>query len=151
MDAKELAAHFSERISAALKEKDKQLTLSRQHSETRGVDVEHCKRQLEEQVLPFFAELKKHMGDQFSFSHQIDIHDHKPVGVSFRVGDGSPVSITTAFGNIVVARLGSSGSSKGIAFVYPPNVEPHISNSGDLTREKMAKLIELVISNTESV
>jgi hypothetical protein len=58
-----------------------------------------------------------------------------------------PTIITTAFGNIVVTRLGASGSSKGTAVVYPADAEPYISNSGDLTREKIAKLVELVIDN----
>lgn len=31
---------------------------------------------------------------------------------------------------------------------YPPDVEPYIANSGDLTRDKIAKLIEMVIDNT---
>jgi len=109
----------------------------------------HCKRAFEEHVLPFFRELKDQMGQQFSFAPQIDIQDHKPVGVSFHVGDGCPVSITTAFGNIIVARLGSSGASKGTAFIYPPDAEPFISNSGDLTRAKIAKLIEMIIDNTD--
>lgn len=89
MDARELAAHFQKRIAAAVAEKNRQLALAEEHSEARADDIANCKRQLETQVLPFFAELKDHMGEQFSFSHQIDIHDHKPVGVSFRVGDGS--------------------------------------------------------------
>jgi hypothetical protein len=148
MDAKELAARFNERIAAAVLEKDKQKAIAEEQVVKRTDDIDHCKRQLQEQVLPFFAELKEHMGEQFSFSHQIDIQDHKPVGVSFKIGDGGPVSITTAFGNIIVARLGSSGASKGLAFIYPPDAEPHISNSGDLTREKMAKLVEMVIENT---
>jgi hypothetical protein len=32
--------------------------------------------------------------------------------------------------------------------VYPPDAEPYISNSGDLTQEKIAKLVELVIDNS---
>ena len=151
MNAKELADKFASRVAAAVAEKDKQEVLAGENVGKRADDVEHCKRAMEEHVLPFFAELKHHMGDQFSFSQQIDIHDHKPVGVSFRIGDGSPVSITTVFGNIVVARLGSSGASKGLAHIYPPDAEPHISNSGDLTREKMAKLVEMVIDNTGRV
>jgi hypothetical protein len=82
----------------------------------------------------------------FSFAPQVDL-DHKPVGVSFKIGDGAPTTISTAFGNIVVTRAGASGSSKGIAYVYPPDAEPYISNSGDLTREKIAKLVEMVIDN----
>lgn len=58
------------------------------------------------------------------------------------------MTITTAFGNIIVARVGTSGSTKGIAYIYPRDAEPHISNSGDLTREKLARLIEMMIGNT---
>jgi hypothetical protein len=47
-----------------------------------------------------------------------------------------------------VTRIGDSGASKGIPFVYAPDVEPYISNSGDLTRDKIAKLVEMVISST---
>jgi hypothetical protein len=68
-------------------------------------------------------ELKHLMGDQqFSFAPQIELNDHRPVGVSFKVGDGAPTTITTAFGNIVVTRIGDSGTSKGVAFVYAPDV-----------------------------
>ena len=41
--------------------------------------------------------------------------------------------------------MGNSGSTKGVSFVYPPDAEPYISNSGDLTRDKIAKLIEMVM------
>jgi hypothetical protein len=149
MNAKELADKFADRVSAAAAEKDKQNILAAENIGKRTEDVEYCKRAMAEHVLPFFAELKHLMGEQFSYAHQIDMYDHKPVGVSFQVGDGGPVSITTVFGNIVVTRLGSSGASKGMAFVYPPDAEPHISNSGDLTRDKMAKLVEMVIDNTD--
>jgi hypothetical protein len=59
-------------------------------------------------------EVKHHFGeDQFSFATQIERNDHRPVGVSFVVGNGAPTSITTAFGNIVVTRVGDSGTKKG--------------------------------------
>lgn len=64
------------------------------------------------------------------------MHDHKPVGVSLKIGDGGITSISTALGNIVVTRTGDGGTSKGIAYIYPPDAEPYISNSGDLTRDK---------------
>jgi hypothetical protein len=101
---------------------------------------------MELNVPPFFSELQRYMGNQFSFVQQID-RDHRPVGVFFRIGDGGPVSISTVFGNIIVTRLGSSAASKGIAVV--PDEEPHISNSGDLTREKMARLVEIVMENSD--
>jgi hypothetical protein len=93
-------------------------------------------------------ELQHHLGDeQFTFAAQVEINDHRPVGVSFRVGSGSPITITTIFGNIVVTRAGDSGTKKGVPFVYAPDAEPYISNSGDLTKDKIAKLIEMVIDD----
>jgi hypothetical protein len=112
-------------------------------------DIEHCKKAMD--VIPFLEELKRHLGEkQFSFAPQIEMNDHRPVGVSFKIGDGAPTSITTAFGNIVVTRIGDSGTSKGVPFVYAPDAEPYISNSGDLTRDKIAKLVEMVIDTAGS-
>ena len=103
---------------------------------------------LEREVIPFLSELKHHLGDdQFSFAPQIELNDHRPVGVSFTIGNGAPTSITTAFGNIIVTRIGDSGTAKGTPYVYAPDVEPYISNSGDLTRDKIAKLVEMVIAD----
>jgi hypothetical protein len=148
MDAKELAAKFAAKVAATAAEKDRQQKIAVDHVAKRTDDVEHCKRAMERNVLPFLSELKQHLShEQFWFAPQIDMHDHKPVGVSFKIGDGPAISISTAFGNIVVTRTGASGSSKGVAFVYPPDTEPYISNSGDLTRDKIAKLVEMAIDN----
>jgi hypothetical protein len=46
-----------------------------------------------------------------------------------------------------VVHAGASGSSKGVGAVYSPEKEPYISNSGDLTRGKIAKLIEMIIDD----
>jgi hypothetical protein len=104
-------------------DKNRQTEIAADNVDKRTADVEHCKRALEQQVVPFLEELKHLMGDQqFSFAPQIELNDHRPVGVSFKVGDGAPTTITTAFGNIVVTRIGDSGTSKGVAFVYAPDV-----------------------------
>jgi hypothetical protein len=148
MNAQELAEKFTAKVAGAVVEKDRQTSIAADNREKRTNDVEHCKRAMEQHVLPFLLELKQQLGEeQFSFAPQIDIHDHKPVGVSFKIGDGSATSISTAFGNIVVTRFGDSGSSRGVPFVYPPDAEPYISNSGDLTRDKIAKLVEMAIDN----
>ena len=149
MNAQELAAKFNAKIAVAAAERDRQTEIAVDNAGKRIVDVEHCKIAMERHVLPFLTELKQHLGEeQFSFAPQIELNDHRPVGVSFKIGDGAPTTITTAFGNIVVTRIGDSGTSKGVPFVYAPDVEPYISNSGDLTREKMAKLVEMVIDTT---
>ena len=146
MNAQELAAKFTAKIALAALEKDRQTEIAADNVGKRTADVEHCKRAMEQHVLPFLTELKAQLGEhQFSFAPQIELNDHRPVGVSFKIGDGAPTTITTAFGNIVVTRIGDSGTSKGVPFVYAPDVEPFISNSGDLTRDKIAKLVEMVI------
>jgi hypothetical protein len=146
MNAQELAAKFTAKIAVAAAEKDRQTGIAADNVGKRTADVEHCKRAMEQHVLPFLTELKDHLGEhQFSFAPQIELNDHRPVGVSFKIGDGAPTTITTAFGNIVVTRIGDSGTCKGIPFVYAPDVEPFISNSGDLTRDKIARLVEMVI------
>jgi hypothetical protein len=148
MNAQELAQKFRGKVAAAASELERREGVAADHSGNRLDDVPHIKIALAEHVVPFLNELKQHFGkDQFSFALQVDL-DHKPVGVSFKIGDGAPTIITTAFGNIVVTRLGASGSSKGVAFVYPPDAEPYISHSGDLTRDKIAKLVQMVIDNS---
>jgi hypothetical protein len=146
MIARELAEKFAAKVAAAVVEKHRQATVAGEARLIRLDDMEHCKKAMEGNVLPFLAELKSHFGEeQFSFSTQIDMHDHKPVGVSFRIGDGAFTTICATFGNVVVTRIGDSGSSKGVPFVFRPDLEPYISNSGDLTREKIAKLVEMTI------
>jgi hypothetical protein len=148
MNAKELADKFNARIGLALVERDRQSDLAAEHLQKRSADIEHCKRAMESNVLPFLAELKQHLGEgQFTFAPQVDM-DHKPVGVSFKIGDSGITTISTALGNIVITRAGDGGASRGVAYVYPPDAEPYISNSGDLTRDKISKLIEMVIDNS---
>jgi hypothetical protein len=148
MDPKELADKFAAKVASAAVERDKQNTVAADNKTKRSDDAEHCKRAMAENVLPFLSELKSHLAEgQFSMASQIDLQDHRPVGVSFRIGDGPVTTIFTAFGNVFVTRGGDSGSSKGTSMVYAPNAEPHISNSGDLTREKIAKLVEMTLNN----
>jgi len=52
---------------------------------------------------------------------QIDLQDHRFVGVSFKVGNGPMVAISAAFGNIVIAQSGGSASAKGIEFPPDPS------------------------------
>jgi len=148
MNAQQLADKFNAKINAAAVEGVRQDDLAVPNAQKRNRDMEYCKRAMEREVLPFLRELKSCLKEnQFSYAMQIDI-DHKLVGVSFRIGDGGPTTISTVFGNIVVTHAGDSGSSRGVPYVYPPDAEPYISNSGDLTRDKIAKLVEMLIDVT---
>ena len=145
MDAKELADKFAARVTAATAERDRQKTVAADNIATRSQDADHCKRAMTELVIPFLSELKSYLPDQVLLSPQVDLQDHKVIGISFKIGDGPGITISTAFGNVIVTRSGSSASSKGISFVYPGDAEPYIANSGDLTREKIAKLVEMAM------
>ncbi len=148
MNAEELANKFKAKIEAAVSEKNKQVEIAARNTAKRTADIEHCKNAMEREVIPFLEELKHHLGeDQFSFASQIELNDHRPIGVSFTIGNGGPTNITTAFGNIVVTRVGDSDTLKGVPYVFAPDVEPYISNSGDLTRDKIAKLVEMVMDH----
>ena len=149
MDARALAAKFVAKAASAVAEKYKQEAATPDDDAKRLKDAEDCKRAITEVVIPFLSELKAHFPqDQFSFAPQIDVSDHKFVGVSFRVGDGPITAISTTFGNVLVSHTGASGSSKGVHIVYSQEAEPFISNSGDLTREKISKLVEMIIDHT---
>jgi hypothetical protein len=146
MNTQELADKFAAKVAAAVVERDKEAQVATDDSGKRSDDASHCKRAMEENVMPFFSDLKNRFpGDQFSFATQIDGKDHKVVGVSFKIGDGAVTSIFTAFGNVSVTRSGTSGASKGVNYVFPSDEEPYIANSGDLTSDKMAKLVEMII------
>jgi hypothetical protein len=56
--------------------------------------------------------------------------------------------ISTAFGNTVVTRIGDSGTSKGVPFVFAPDADPFTRNSGDLTKDKMARLVEMIMDHS---
>ena len=115
MNARELADKFNAKAGAAVVERERQTGLATDNIQKRSDDIEHCKRAMERNVIPFFVELQQHLGeDQFTFAPQIDMHDHKPVGVSFKIGDGGATNISTALGNIVVTRSGDGGTMKGV-------------------------------------
>ena len=119
MNAQQLADKFNAKINAAAEERVRQGDLAVQNAQKRNRDMEYCKLAMEREVLPFLTELKSCLKEnQFSYAMQIDI-DHKLVGVSFRIGDGGPTTISTAFGNIVVTHAGDSGSSRGVSLRLP--------------------------------
>ena len=78
MNAKELADKFNAKLDAAVVERERQSGLASEHIQKRVADIEHCKRAMESNVLPFLEELRQHLGDgQFTFAPQIDIHGRR--------------------------------------------------------------------------
>ncbi|MEO6783977.1 MAG: hypothetical protein ABI196_24340, partial [Bradyrhizobium sp.] len=60
MNAQELADKFSSKVKAAVKEKARQTGIAAHNSQKRTDDMEHCKRAMEQHVIPFLMELKHH-------------------------------------------------------------------------------------------
>lgn len=69
-----------------------------------------------------------------------------PLGVRFAVGGSLQYEISVASSKVWIKRVGSKSDGLGTAFVYPGTEEPHISEPQDLTRDKIGKLLELVIA-----
>ncbi len=89
MDARELVEKFRAKVAAAAVERDRQVDVASVNAQKRSDDVEHCKNAFQNHVVPLLSELKHELGeDQFSFALQIDRQDNRPVGVTFRIGDG---------------------------------------------------------------
>jgi hypothetical protein len=99
-------------------------------------------------VVPYFDEILRTMGPagfQFSQVQSPDPIDILPLGVRFAVGDSVEYEISIASSKVWIKKVGSKSDGVGTAFVYPSTEEPHISEPQDLTREKIGKLLELVI------
>ena len=69
MNAQELAEKFAAKVAGAARQHDHQATVAADSRQKRSDDVEHCKRAMEQHVVPFLNELKHHLPDnQFSFA-----------------------------------------------------------------------------------
>jgi hypothetical protein len=82
MNAQELAEKFKAKSERRLSSGTARAELPERMF--RSVAIEHCKRGMEANVIPFLGE------GQFNFAPQIDIHDHKPVGCRSRSGTAEP-------------------------------------------------------------
>ena len=99
-------------------------------------------------VVPYFDEILQTMGPagfQFSQVPSSDPIDILPLGVRFAVGGSVEFEISVASSKVWIKKVGSKSDGVGTAFVYPGAEEPHIGEPQDLTRDKIGKLLELVI------
>lgn len=119
-----------------------------------ALKAETVSKQLEGQqaiatvVIPYFAEILETIGPagfKFSRVQSPDPIDILPLGVRFAVGDSVEYEISVASSKVWIKKVGSKSNGVGTAFVYPDTEEPYIGEPLDLTREKIGKLLELVI------
>ncbi len=59
MNARELADKFNAKAGAAVVERERQTGLATDNIQKRSDDIEHCKRAMERNVIPFFVELQR--------------------------------------------------------------------------------------------
>jgi len=150
MEPKDLAAKFSQKsagqaASSAVRRK----AISEKEVE-RSKEADDCKKAVSDVVIPYLTEVQ----DAFppsKFSFQITRRDaaQQPLEVTFRIGSDLKVGILVESGRVVIRRQGPEikGPNPNVVFVYSPNAEPFISSAADLTREKLAKLIDMEIDN----
>jgi hypothetical protein len=99
-------------------------------------------------VVPYFDEILQTVGPadfKFSKVQSPDPIDILPLGVRFAVGGSVEFEISIASSKVWIKKVGSKSDGVRSAFVYPDAEEPHIGEPQDLTREKIGKLLELVI------
>ena len=166
MNPKELANLFarkSEKKAAETAQEAAKLEAQKAAMQKRS---EEGRTALKDVVIPFFKELATTFPKgQFLFdpSAMMDLESRTPVAVSFKIGDGAKHYIEVINGNVRIWGEGpqfpaqKAGRRKGpkgrklpapgfnIQFVYSGNAEPFIAGPSDLTREKLEKLVEMVI------
>jgi hypothetical protein len=102
-------------------------------------------------VIPYFTEIAQTVGaDNFKFTEVPDGNplSKLPLGVRFMIGSSVEYEISVASSKVWIKTVGSKSAGVSVVFVYPSTQEPHISEPGDLTREKLGKLLALVIAET---
>ena len=72
-----------------------------------------------------------------------------PLGFPLMIGSGVEYEISVASSKVWIKTVGSKSAGISVVYVYPGTQEPHISEPGDLTREKLGKLLALTIQETD--
>ncbi|GEM_PF-2394750 len=101
-------------------------------------------------VVPYFDEILGAIGPagfQFSRVQSSDSSDILPLGVRFAVGGSVEHEISVASSKVWIRKVGSKSDGVSTVFVFPSFEEPYIGEPQDLTREKIGKLLELVIEH----
>jgi hypothetical protein len=170
MDPKELAKLYEKKSAeSAAKAAENKAQMDVQQAEFRK-RVEQGRTALRDVVIPYFQELVSAFPKgQFKFnpSASMEAETLAPVAVSFKIGDGPEHFIEVAQGTVriyynyntrpqpepqarKVAKGGKPVPAPGVVLqmVYSGNTEPFIATPTDLTRDKLAKLVEVAISKT---
>jgi hypothetical protein len=136
VDPKSLAAKLTAKITAKKLEKEKQKKI-----------VKEIKKVMTATVMPALYEVKALFPDNtFRLKKQYDPWDDKPIGVCFRIDDGPIVEIAINTGEII-ARMIDFYHARGNTQLLSLSAkrEQHFPVPGDLTRDKILELVDLLI------
>jgi hypothetical protein len=134
MDPKELAKLYAAQMAkeaadrAAEKAADAAATKAR---ESAAADAENA---LNDVAIPYLKQIKSAMCGNFTFDVQREVTSNRTLGVKFEVKERHPVSIKLVGGAIQV-RIHTGGG-----MIYP-----EIKVPSDLSKEKLAALIQTII------
>lgn len=131
MEPKELAEKFKAKAAAET------TNIDRERADIEKSD-DAVKTAFEKVVVPYLNECRAAFPpNRFVFAIlQSDANDGRPLGVSFRIGKGLEVKITSTVGRI---KVNTSGSP------FAGNTGSFIRSVGDLTRENLSRLVELMV------
>jgi hypothetical protein len=102
-------------------------------------------------VIPYFTEITRTMGaNTFKFAEVPDGNPlgTLPLGVRFMIGGSVEYEISVASSKVWIKTVGSKSAGVSVVYVYPSTQEPYISEPRDLTRDKLGRLLALVIEET---
>jgi hypothetical protein len=151
MDPKDLKKRFEKKSARRAAESAQARAAEETEKAERADRVVQGQAALEKVVIPYFREIEAtFQRGQFTFdpSAKMDAETHFPIGVTFKVGNGSLHFIEVIRGTVRIGWHGyeSSGQTRvAKEFVYSSNAEPFIKEPSDLTRERLGKLVAMAI------
>lgn len=152
MDPKALAERHAHKVAEAAAAVAEEQQAKTAQTAARSEAADAIRSKLENVVLPFLDETKKAFPkNQFQYQMHNDLGTGRLLGVSFRINGHPEVEIRERAGRVAVAKLGiprgRRPGPKQPVFFYRTDAGPFIGTAEDLTREKIGKLIEMVIDN----
>jgi hypothetical protein len=147
MGPKELAAQFAKKNAESDARKEKEKAAAEESAAKLKKGREDAKKALADVAIPFLNEVKAELPPgQFAVGSEVDVSDQRPIAIRFKIGNGPTVRISTTSGNVTITETSSPEIPGHISFMYPGTAEPFISTTKDLTKEKLNKLVEMVIA-----
>jgi hypothetical protein len=150
MDPRELGAIYAAKIAREKAAHDGKNGADVLKTEAEKAASDKVINALTSVVLPYLEEAKNFFPNgAFDYRRHNDIDSKRLVSVSFQINGFDTVEIRDQGGQVAVRKTGALSQPDGASIVkstYPTDSSgPMIDSADDITREKLGKLIELVI------